>query len=772
MEYIIYSAVKRKERVRQLNKKILASMIILVFFASMFSFVPTSTGKVKPTPDTTTGNLRLPEKEWVDGTRMMNWRTETMASQAEASVESVYVTSSYPPEDMAIIVGDFGLNVDYEQNFHWVMTGANCYIYVAYDLMAPYENYYDPLTDEYVFANPNYPTGGWTSADRISTAYLTYFMNEFDNTIYPIDTGIFGVPEPRPAGEDKIYILIMNIRDEPYYDSRINVYVAGYFSWGEDADENKNMIHIDSFDWANRIGPSSARPYLYEGVFAHEFEHLIHNDRDAGEESWVDEGLADLAGYFCGYGHEAGHIANYLVYHPFTSLTFWGGALENYGVCYLFQLYLWEHFGGTPFIMDLVSNPLHGIEGIEDTLLAHGYTIQFDEIFNNFAIANYIDDTTIGNGEYGYSTLDIPSLDTWGYSIEYAVYNYWQGPEFNWYTYMKSSWWYGTVQPYTAHYWDFAFHPAGREANFLMGGDALSGTPAYSGTWHWYGGMGNWVWRRLTQTFTVPAGGATLMFRTFYEIETDWDYAYVEVHDLTTNTWTTLPGLMTTTTLPHEQDNPNTPAGREPKDYYHAGTWNALTGFSPGYYQEQMDLSMFAGHDIELNFVYWTDGAYNEQGVYIDDISIPELSFFDDVEMGENGWTNYGWKRTTGLEPNNWEGTVFDVTGVNAYRNPSNRYNMRTGKMENFQPGTLYNIWPITEGSLVIPRSYVNDGHVFVAVFWNAAPHILRGDYWFEVYPTRSRAYGRMVESEGSQNTPIWTSGHSADGSAIWVEGH
>jgi hypothetical protein len=747
-------------------------MILVGLFASMvFSVSSIQEGTQRPLPQNN-GNLTLPEKEWVDGTYMLDPDTGTMSSEeASASIESSFTTSSYPPSDMGIVVGDFGLNIDYEQNFRLVLTGTNCYIYVAYDLMAPFYNYYDAPADQYVFVNPNYPTGGWTTDDRISTSQLTYLMNEFDNHIYPVMANTFGYPVERPVGEAKIYILIMNMRDPSYYDSTITWYVAGYFSWGEDSMYDKNMIHIDTYDWANRIGPNVARPYVYESTFAHEFEHLIHNDIDAGEESWVDEGLADLAPYLLGYGHEAGHIANYLVYHPFVSLTFFGGNLENYGASYLFQLYLWEHYGGTPFIVDLVYNPLHGIEGIEDTLHSHGYMISFDELFHNWAIANYIDDLSIGNGEYGYFTLDIPSLDTWGYSIEYALHNYWQGPEFKQDTYMQASWWYGTVQPYTAQYWDFGFAPAGRDIRFLYGGDALSGMLAHSGSYQWYGGMGNWAWRRLGQGFSIPMGGATLKFWTYYEIETDWDYAYVEVHDLLTDTWTTLPGLMTTTTLPHAQDNPNTPAGHEPMDYNLAGTWNALTGFSGTYYEEQMDLSAFAGHEIELYFVYWTDGAYNEQGIYIDDISIPELSFLDDVEAGENGWTNYGWKRTTGLEPNNWAGTVIDVTGVNAYRNPSGRYNMRTGKMENFQPGTLCHVWPIVEGSLKIPNKFVNNGHVFVGIFWNAAPHVLRGDYWFYVYAMRTRSLGRQIVTESSLTMPRWITKQSGNGEFVWAEG-
>jgi hypothetical protein len=734
---------ERKEKMKSntLVKILFAMAIMAILLSSSLLISPASSSLQPPTlKGQQTGSLKLPDKEWVDGTHTKYMESKKAAAQASSSMGISVLSAA--PTDMEIMVSDFLLNVDYKQNFHLVWTGTHCYVYAALDSVAPILNYYDSSTDQYVFVNPNYPTGGWTPEDRISTAQLTYLGNEFDNTIYPIMTTTFGTPIPRPAGEDKIYILIMNMRDDAYYDSTINWYVAGYFSWGEDSACDKNMIHIDSFDWANRIGPGTARPYLYEGTFAHEFEHLIHNDIDPGEESWVDEGCADFAIYMCGYGHDAGHIANYLVYHPYTSLTFWGGGLESYGASYLFTLYLYEHFDGIPFIVDLVHNPLHSIEGVVDTLLDHGYTISFEQLFHNWAVANYIDDTSIGNGEYGYFTLDIPSLDTWGYSIEYALHNYWQGQEFNLGTYMKSSWWYGVgPQPYTAQYWDFAFTPSWQEVTFQYGGDPISGVPAHGGSYHWYGGMGNWVWRKLGQSFLIPAGGATLKFWTSYDIELDWDYAYVEVHDLTADTWTTLPGVKTTNTLPHEQDNPNVPAGREPKDYFHAGTWKGLTGNSGGYYQETMDLTPFANDNIELNFVYWTDGASNGMGIFMDDIEIPELGFSDNVEADVNGWTNEGWIRTTGLETNHWQGTVVDLklpgTTLAGYRNPSFRLKMRSGKMVNFEPAMLQDIWDITGGLLVIPpEDITNRGHqhIFVAVFWNAVPHLFPGDYWFYAY--------------------------------------
>jgi len=143
-----------------------------------------------------------------------------------------------------------------------------------------------------------------------------------------------------------------------------------------------------------------------------------------------------------------------------------------------------------------------------------------------------------------------------------------------------------------------------------------------------------------------------------------------------------------------------------------------------------MDLSAFAGHDVELYFVYWTDPDVNELGWYIDDIEIAAIGFFDDMESGEGGWTYEGWELTTGLEANDWQGAVIDITGVEQYRNPTGRYNMRTGKMVGFHPGNLHNVWSLAApGWTNIPHEYINLGHVLVTVLYNAAPHTMPGDY-------------------------------------------
>jgi len=183
--------------------------------------------------------------------------------------------------------------------------------------------------------------------------------------------------------------------------------------------------------------------------------------------------------------------------------------------------------------------------------------------------------------------------------------------------------------------------------SFFMGVYDRGAPLAHSGMYEWYSDGVSYSWFRLNRTFDIPETGAALRFWSSYEIEEDWDYGYVEVHDLDTGEWYTLPGLTTVSTPPYPQDNPNCPDEFEPTAYSDAGRWHAFTGSSGGWHQEEMDLTLFAGHTIELYFTYWTDPYVLGLGWYIDDIEIPEIGFFDDVESGPNDWTYNGWYITT-----------------------------------------------------------------------------------------------------------------------------
>jgi hypothetical protein len=212
--------------------------------------------------------------------------------------------------------------------------------------------------------------------------------------------------------------------------------------------------------------------------------------------------------------------------------------------------------------------------------------------------------------------------------------------------------------------------------SFYMRVFDLSEHYAHSGTHYWYSFYQLNSWFSFYQNFTIPETGATLNFWSYYEIEKDYDYGYVEVYDRDTDEVYTLPGLTTVSTLPYRYDNPNCePNEFEPTAYYDAGRWNAFTGFSE-LYEEEMDLTPFSGHLITLYFTYWTDNMYQWLGWCVDDIAIPEIGFFDDVEDGLDGWTrwpSYGWRiKTTPLETPT-TGTILSFS-IEHYQSYSSGY--------------------------------------------------------------------------------------------------
>jgi len=269
-------------------------------------------------------------------------------------------------EEFDFTVSDDGLGVDYDETFVVVLDGSDGIILIPKDA---YESL--DVAGYYHFANPvGDDSDLWhRSEDLIHHDWLVYLLDQFDSNIYPTVGAVFGEPAPRGDEGQKVWILLFNIRDGSYYyPDDYNWYIAGYFSSSESMTNNKNIMHIDTYDWVNRHGPDAARAYLYEGTFAHEFQHLVHFDQDPDEPSWVDESCAELSSFICGYGVPDGHLMYYMAYHPMTSFTFWGNALEDYGAAFLLSLYYYEHYGGAAFFSKLVSDPANGFEGFANTL--------------------------------------------------------------------------------------------------------------------------------------------------------------------------------------------------------------------------------------------------------------------------------------------------------------------------------------------------------------------------------------------------------------------
>jgi immune inhibitor A len=144
----------------------------------------------------------------------------------------------------------------------------------------------------------------------------------------------------------------------------------------------------------------------------------------------------------------------------------------------------------------------------------------------------------------------------------------------------------------------------------------------YEGADYHYSGAGDDLDNRMTKSVTVGAGVFSAQAR--YDIELDWDYAYLTVNGTPVHT------SLSTNTNPNGQNFGEGITGSS------GGNWVALTA----------DLSAFTGQTVELGFRYWTDGAVVEQGFQVDDITLDGVAHDD-------GWTFTpadGFRVTTGEE--------------------------------------------------------------------------------------------------------------------------
>jgi len=172
----------------------------------------------------------------------------------------------------------------------------------------------------------------------------------------------------------------------------------------------------------------------------------------------------------------------------------------------------------------------------------------------------------------------------------------------------------------------------------------------YSGEYmFWSNNDANWADYRLGYEFDLTGAAAPMFtFYTDFNIEELWDYAFVEVSIDGGSTWTQLPDMDGITTN-------DDPFGRL-VDY--GGLQNGITGHSGGWIQMRFDLSAYAGSTVMMRFRYATDAAFVETGMFIDDVAIDEIGYFEDFESGDGGWVNdpqafvgepgAGWIMTTG----------------------------------------------------------------------------------------------------------------------------
>jgi hypothetical protein len=496
---------------------------------------------------------------------------------------------------------------------------SGCILDTKYFLVEDLGGYYfdvfylianDTEAQVWLQADLSWPAGDPRPTPEITCEQAQYMLTEFGTNIHPTESTFFGLPDFHdgslslleawgyfPPGyysdsNGRQIILVLNIRDENYYDPDHELYVGGFYSPVLEAYFDRNTVTIDAYDWMNRLGPDCDKPYLYEGVLAHEYQHLLHDDYDPLEADWVNEGLSDWAEWLCGYGIPEAHV-DALAAMPENSLVVWGDQgdseiFADYGIAYMYQQYMYENFGAG-FIQAEFQNSAHqGMDSVDSVLSAMGESETFADTFHDFSAALY----TTGAFSLGdLAAFQVDAGRPGARNLEaYATYG---APPWGTDYYLIR----GYNQVANFQFNGYPFNPLSWSSN---------GTVLWSGADHL---VDNWAIFEAT-------GGGNLTFDTYYDIEDYWDFGFVQVSTDGGYTWTSL-GNAHTTSLHDPGAHPTVVANLP-----------GLTGWSADWVTMNFDLSAYSG-DILIAFRYVTDWATLYDGWYIDNIYVDSTLISD-----------------------------------------------------------------------------------------------------------------------------------------------
>lgn len=434
--------------------------------------------------------------------------------------------------------------------------------------------------------------------------------NYFENHTYTTEHRFFGSEWSLGIDHDvHITILIGHIPG-----------VGGYYSTADEYPTTVNpysnqreMIYIN----VDAVRPGSPS---FNATVAHEFMHMIQFNVHRWQNSWVDEGSAELAAQAV-TGSVSGSLGAF-ERQPQTQLNAWAGepaaAIPHYGAAYLFMRYVAEHYGGFQTIGKVVAEPNRGMASFTAFFSTLHPPVTFDQVFANWVAANILDDPKANNGLYGYSSLPLHFSTEAGPTVERPI------------TAVATQ--FGTqyyrIQATGPSRLDFKGSPTVR----------LIGANPHDASDEWWSNRGDSIDTTLTRSVDLrKVTHATLHFWLWYDIERDFDYAYVEVSTDGGRTWQTLDAPGTTSSNPNGQN-------------YGHGFTGASGGSTSRWVPEVVDLNAYTGHVIQLRFEYVTDDSYNADGLAIDGVEIPAIGFHDSTQTND-GWVAHGFVRVDNRLP-------------------------------------------------------------------------------------------------------------------------
>jgi len=418
-------------------------------------------------------------------------------------------------------------------------------------------------------------------------------------------------------------------------DPRVTIFlgtVPGVSAYFSSADELPRAV----FPYSNEremilVNVGSLRPgaVTFNATLAHELQHMVHWHNNPSTETWLDEGLAELASSLI--VPERQPSTGSFLRQPDIQLTAWSKDAQtslHYQASYLFAHYLHQRFGSQSGLHELLAQHGRPPDTITAFLSQAGTGLTFDDVFEDWLVANLLDDPTVADGRYSHDGIDHQVMV--GQEVQV------NSPPMD-----------GAVHQYGADY--IELRGDGSPATLVFEGAAttslVDATPT-SGQSVWWSNRGDAMDTTLTRQFDLTnISAATLHFNLWYETERDFDFVYVLASTDGGTTWQVLRGA--------HVENENRAGNAIGPGYTGKSGVQGTSSADPAWVAETVDLTPLVGHNTLIRFEYITDQGINLRGALLDDVAIPEIGFSDDAE-GDAGWTAEGFLRSDNTIPQTW----------------------------------------------------------------------------------------------------------------------
>jgi len=201
-------------------------------------------------------------------------------------------------------------------------------------------------------------------------------------------------------------------------------------------------------------------------------------------------------------------------------------------------------------------------------------------------------------------------------------------------------------------------------------GQPGEGPPSPAGSGFAMSGAADVAYKRLARTIRVPVEGAQLSFRMARDTEPGWDFVFVEARTAGGTDWTTLPDRHGHTSQdtglscpfwhqfhPFLRNYQRATGEQSCASEGRTGQWWAASGTGAGFETWSVDLSRYAGREVEVSISYASDDVVQAGGVRVDDIVVSTgegTTSFEDGGDPFGGWRVAGPPEGSAPNPNDW----------------------------------------------------------------------------------------------------------------------